>query len=310
MINTNFCESNLDTMARMSDGMIDLTVTSPPYDGLRTYNGYSFPFEDIAKELYRVTKDGGVVVWVVGDATVKGSESGTSFKQALYFMQCGFNLHDTMIWHKPNCFNFGSNNCYRQSFEYMFVLSKGKPMTINMIKDFPAKSAGKILKGARKHSDGSRDIVPDFLVGDFKKRDNVWDVNLSSINNGHPAVFPEQLATDHILSWSNEGDLIYDPFMGSGTTAKMSILNGRNWIGSETSEDYCKIIEKRVSDMQKPNKITNSAGVTKELWNHQLWDLKNKFEASSAYIAWKGADMGKNVDLFLSEHGYKIEKLI
>lgn len=144
------------------------------------------------------------MVWVVGDATVKGSETGTSFRQALYFKEIGFNLHDTMIWHKPNCFNFGSNNCYRNSFEYMFVFSKGTPKNISLIKDCPAKSAGKTLKGARKHSSGVRDKVPDFVVGEYKKRDNVWDINVKSENNGHPAVFPEKLAEDHILSWSNE----------------------------------------------------------------------------------------------------------
>ena len=63
----------------------------------------------------------------------------------------------------------------------------------------------------------------------------------------HPAIYPEQLVEDHILSWSNENDLIYDPFMGSGTTAKMAILNKRNWIGSEISKEYCDIITRRLN---------------------------------------------------------------
>ena len=197
--------------------------------------------------MYRVTKQGGVVVWVVGDATVKGSETGTSFKQALYFKEIGFNLHDTMIWHKPNCFNFGSNNCYRNSFEYMFIFSKGTPKSINLIKDVRTKSEGKLLKGARKHSGGERDIVPDFTVGEYKKRDNVWDINVKSENNGHPAVFPEKLAEDHILSWSNIGDTILDPMAGSGTTLKMAKKNNRNYIGIEISQEYIDIINKRLS---------------------------------------------------------------
>lgn len=237
----------LEVMKSFDDNSIDLTVTSPPYDNLRTYNGYSFDFEGIAKELYRVTKQGGVVVWVVGDATIKGSETGTSFKQALYFKEIGFNLHDTMIWHKPNCFNFGSNACYRNSFEYMFVLSKGRIKTINLIKDTPTKSNGKVSKGARKHSNGVRDIVPDFTVGELKKRDNVWDINVKSENNGHPAVFPEKLALDHILSWSNEGDTILDPMAGSGTTLKMAKKNNRKYIGIEISQEYIEIINKRLS---------------------------------------------------------------
>ena len=240
----------LEVLKTFEDGCIDLTVTSPPYDNLRTYNGYTFNFEGIAKELYRVTKQGGVVVWVVGDATINGSETGTSFRQALHFMDCGFNLHDTMIWFKPNCFNFGSNNCYKQSFEYMFVFSKGKPKTINLIKDIPNASAGKVMKGGRIHPDGSRDIVPNFVGSEYKRRFNVWSINVSAKTYGHPAVFPEQLAHDHILSWSNEGDAVLDPFMGSGTTCKMAQANNRNFIGIEISPEYCKIAEKRLR--QKP----------------------------------------------------------
>lgn len=236
----------LMAMKEIPDKSIDMILTSPPYDNLRDYKGYTFDFEGIAKEIYRVLKDGGVCVWVVGDATIKGSETGTSFKQALYFKEIGFNLHDTMIWHKPNCFNFGSNNCYRNSFEYMFIFSKETPKKINLIKDIPTKSAGEVLKGARKHPNGNRDIVPDFIVGEYKKRDNVWDINVKSENNNHPAIFPEKLAEDHILSWSNEGDIILDPMCGSGTTLKMAKINNRNYIGIEISKEYCEISRQRL----------------------------------------------------------------
>lgn len=241
VLNKIYNEDCLKTMARMPDNFIDLTVTSPPYDSLKKYDGYSFQFKEIAQELYRVTKKGGVVVWVVNDETKKGDESGTSFRQALYFKEIGFNLHDTMIWHKPNSFNFGSNACYRQSFEYMFVFAKGKIKTVNLIKDVPTKMAGKTAKGARKHRDGGRDTdVPDFVVPDMKRRDNVWGILVAQERGyKHPAIFPEELASDHIISWSNPGELVYDPFMGSGTTAKMAILNERNFIGSEISSEYC-----------------------------------------------------------------------
>ena len=248
-INKVYNQKSEEFLKECPDNFFDLTVTSPPYDNLKKYNGYSFPFEEITKELYRTMKVGGVVVWVVNDSTKNGNESLTSFKQALYFQKIGFNVHDTMIWYKKNCFNFGSNNCYRNSFEYMFIFSKGTPKTINLIKDIPTKHAGEILKGARKHSDGKRDKVPDFLVGNFKKRDNIWRINVSSENNGHPAVFPEQIANDHIISWSNEGDLILDPFAGSGTTLKMAKINKRNYIGVEISKEYCKIIEERLKNI-------------------------------------------------------------
>lgn len=250
------CGDCLEIMKTIPDNSVDLTVTSPPYDNLRVYNGnieqWNFEkFKEIARELYRVTADGGVVVWIVADATIRGSETGTSFRQALWFIECGFNLHDTMIWFKPNCFNFGSNNGYKQSFEYMFVFSKGKPKAINLIKDVPAKNAGKVQKGARKHADGTRDSVPNFVCAEFKRRYNVWSINVESNNHGHPAVFPEKLATDHIISWSNEGDTVLDCFMGSGTTGKMAVLNNRKFIGIELDKKYFEIAKSRIEVVQE-----------------------------------------------------------
>ena len=240
----------VEGMKGLPDGFVDLTVTSPPYDNLRTYKGFTWDFESVAKELFRVTKDGGVVVWIVNDATIDGSETGTSFRQALYFKEIGFNLHDTMIWHKSNCFNFGSNYCYRQSFEYMFILSKGRPKSINFIRDVKAKCGGESFNVVRHTSDGVRHVGEEFaLIDEYKKRENVWDITAATVNNGHPAVFPEQLANDHIISWSNEGDIVLDPFMGSGTTAKMALLNNRKFIGFELAEEYWKIANGRVEDI-------------------------------------------------------------
>ena len=257
-INKNYNESNLETMARMPDNFIDLVVTSPPYDNLRTYNGYSFEFEKVAKELCRTIKQGGVIVWVVGDATEKGSETGTSFKQALYFMQCGLNLHDTMIYQKDNPPPVGGQNRYYQHFEYMFVFSKGGPKTFNPI----------IAERRNKYNDKRTERVKGFTRdkdGNFKKKlvvlqenvkiGNIWKYIVgggNSVEYGtkHPAAFPEKLVLDHITTWSNEGDLIYDPFMGSGTTALAAIKSNRNWIGSEISEEYCSIIEQRVRNAE------------------------------------------------------------
>lgn len=227
----------LDHMAAMPDGFVDLTVTSPPYDNLRTYNGYTFDFEPIARELYRVTKRGGVVVWVVGDATINGSETGTSFRQALYFKEIGFNLHDTMFYRKNSpAFpaKVGSNR-YSQVVEYMFVFAKGTP-SVSLLCDKRNKCAG------MTSFDGKIPPVPE-----FSPRDNVWEYT-TSFNDvtGHPAPFPEALAKDHILSWSNEGDLVYDPFMGSGTTAKAAHQLGRRWIGSEISAEYVALANKRL----------------------------------------------------------------
>ena len=253
-INKCYNENCLDTMARMPDNFVDLTVTSPPYDNLRTYNGYSFDFEAVAKELFRVAKQGGVVVWVVGDATIKGSETGTSFRQALFFKEIGFNLYDTMIYAKPPRGAVGNNKTYWQTFEYMFILAKGKPKTINLICDRKNKESRDGDNGTKRLKNGELLTVKRGGYSDFGRRTNIWEYvigkGLSTKDDfafKHPAIFPEQLANDHIISWSNEGDVVYDPFMGSGTTAKMAILNKRNWIGSEISEEYCKIIERRIT---------------------------------------------------------------
>ena len=241
-----FNESNLETMARMPDNFIDLTVTSPPYDNLRDYNGYSFVFESVAKELYRVTKQGGVVVWVVGDATVKGSETGTSFRQALFFKECGFNLHDTMIWYKPNAMPNVDKSRYCQSFEYMFVFSKGKPKTTNL-RMIPTKNAGKTIKRKTLQTQNCNKADREDKTKDTRIDFNVYTLNVGGKKEAeHPALFPEALANDHIISWSNENDLVYDPFAGSGTTGKMAILNKRKCIMSEISAEYCDIIKKRL----------------------------------------------------------------
>jgi DNA modification methylase len=248
-LNKIYCESNLETMARMPDDFIDLVVTSPPYDNLRTYNGYSFPFEDIAKELFRITKQGGVVVWIVADATINGSETGTSFKQALYFKECGFNLHDTMIYEK-DAISFPDKNRYQNSFEYMFVFSKKYPSVRNIINDRKNISFGRKVTGTNRIASGQTKKASCYgnNIKEFGARWNVWRINTDKGNNktGHPAMFPEKLASDHIISWSNEHDLVYDPFMGSGTTAKMALINNRKFIGSEISQEYVDLANKRL----------------------------------------------------------------
>jgi DNA modification methylase len=245
----------LERMKEIPDGSIDLTVTSPPYDNLRTYNGTlndwtQEKWQAIIRELFRVTKQGGVVVWVVGDATIKGSETGTSFRQALWAMECGFNLHDTMIWEKTGCGALGSQLCYGQNFEYMFVLSKGKPNAVNLICD-----RENVVKSGKVTVNSSLTADKKFTTRiverkPFGKRTNIWRIQPQQ-KTDHPAPFPEALARDHILSWSNEGDTVFDPFLGSGTTGKMAILHGRNFIGIERVEKYFDIACKRIEDAQR-----------------------------------------------------------
>ena len=245
---------------------IDVTVTSPPYDNLRTYNNSSTwgwaEFAAIAAGLWRVTKPGGVVVWVVGDATIKGSETGSSFKQALFFKECGFNLHDTMIYQtdKPPI----NDNRYVQNFEYMFVFSKGKPSSVSLLR-VPCKKA----KSKTTRYTGQRDKEGNFIRKQKRKtnatrpKKNIWYIYSGrgagdKLSEKHPAKFPEQLANDHIISWSNEGDTVFDPFMGSGTTGKMAKILNRDFIGIEIDKEYFEIAKQRIEGTQYNQQINRT----------------------------------------------------
>ena len=242
----------IEKMKLISDGLVDLTVTSPPYDNLRTYNDSLQWNEDIWKEvlqeLYRVTKKGGVVVWVVADATLKGSETGTSFKQALYAIECGFNLHDTMIWKKTNPLPLNSKR-YEPSFEYMFVFSKSAVKKWNPIKE-PSKHAGKKAAGSQIAKDGTRKEKwgNGREVKKMKVLHNVWETSVGGGKTGHPAPFPMKLAEDHITSWSNPGDIVLDPFLGSGTTGVACKNLDRKFIGIERDETYFKLASDRINE--------------------------------------------------------------
>lgn len=251
----------LDKMAGFASGSVDLTVTSPPYDNLRTYNDSlndwtEAKWQTVIAQLYRVTKQGGVVVWIVADATINGSETGTSFRQALHAMACGFRLHDTMIWDKIAVGAKGSNRAYWQAFEYMFVWTKGAVACFSPIRDRENATAGRRgggglnrrANGSLRRDNGSVASRVDEVTPQFSARTNVWSLGGKAECSNHPATFPEALARDHILSWSNEGETVLDPFMGSGTTGKMALLHGRKFVGIERDASYFEIARKRITD--------------------------------------------------------------
>ena len=252
-----YCGDSAVMLAALPDGCIDLTVTSPPYDNLRVYHGFSWDFDAIATQLYRVTKPGGVVVWVVGDATVNGSETGSSFRQALGFMGVGFNLHDTMIYRKTK--PPMNDRRYQDNFEYMFILSRGRPRVFNPILEKRKWVDNRRVKSFHREADGS-----GFRTNKRENREMVIPVNVWEYNAGggqsasdnlaydHPAIFPEALARDHIISWSNPGDIVLDPFAGSGTTAKMSKVLSRHWLGFDISQEYVDIARRRVAAANVP----------------------------------------------------------
>lgn len=251
-LNHLYTDDCVSFMKKMDDCFVDLTVTSPPYDKLRDYNGFSFDCMAVAQELYRITKPGGVVVWVVGDAIVKGNKTLTSFRQALLFQSVGFNVHDVMIYKKKNT-PFMRSNAYTNCFEFMFVFSKGSPKTFNPIKE-PTVRNGMEMLVCNKKADGINRKVLKELKKE-KTRNNIWEYAVGlggstkdKIAFKHPAIFPEKLAREHILSWSNVGNLVFDPFVGSGTTCKMAKVLQRDFIGCDISREYIDIAKQRVND--------------------------------------------------------------
>jgi site-specific DNA-methyltransferase (adenine-specific) len=245
----------VDGMRKLDDDSIDCVVTSPPYDTMRTYggvgDGWNFDkFKDVAKEIARVLKPGGVCVWVVNDETIDGTESGTSFRQALYFKdECGLNIHDTMIWEKTCSGCLGSTNCYLQNFEYMFVFSKGAIKTFNPIEDRKnvAKPHKNTTNGGLVDGKGKQRAV---ITKEYGRRTNIWQINQQQ-NSDHPAPFPDHLAESHVISWTNEGDVVLDPFMGSATTAVAAHKHKRHFIGFELNKEYYDKACKRIDNEQR-----------------------------------------------------------
>jgi site-specific DNA-methyltransferase (adenine-specific) len=262
-----YCAECSKAMEQMPDECIDLTVTSPPYDKQRKYKGFTFDFEPIAKQLYRVTKKGGVVVWIVNDMTKDGCESLTSFKQAVFFVeQCGFKQYDTMIYGKKNYVPL-THRRYEQAFEYMFVLSKGIPKTFNPIM-IPTVDPGHLRsakfaitrnnataqeKGHAMRHGKNRKEDETYRTGNEKQKSNIWYFtvgNTDGLSSGHPAVLPEKLAYDHIISWSNPGDLVFDPMCGSGTVPKKAIQAHRHYLGFDIAQEYVDLSKRRIAEVQ------------------------------------------------------------
>jgi site-specific DNA-methyltransferase (adenine-specific) len=260
--NTILNEDCVTGLAKLDENSIDLVVTSPPYDGLRDYKGFTFEFPKIVKGLFRVLKQGGVVVWVVADATIKGSETGTSFKQALGFLDAGFNLHDTMIFRKKNPIPQIYRKRYNNEFEYMFVFSKGVVNTHNSIM-VPCLHAGLELGSTTYKNYSKKEQTRTKMANPVKAekvKGNVWEYVVGKNKEDqeakdHPAPFPAQLARDHIMSWSNVGDTVLDPMCGSGTTLRVAKELDRVYIGMDISEEYCKIAERRVANANQVDAI-------------------------------------------------------
>lgn len=260
-----------EVLKGLPDECIDLVITSPPYDDLRKYNGIGAmwnrdKFQSIADQLVRVLKPGGVIVWNVYDKTEKGTKSGTSLEQCLYFRDKGLNINDYMIWRKTNPLPVVKQPRYNPCFEFMFVLSKGKPKTFNPIQ-IPTKSGGKHYKSTAKNMGGENGRrMLDYHVNSYMTDYNVWNMpvapnkevyHIDGHEVKHPAVFPLQLPVRHVLTWSNPGDTVLDPFAGSGTTMVASKMHGRPCIGIELDKTYCEIIKQRLGGIGFGEELDN-----------------------------------------------------
>jgi len=243
----------VEVMTVWTAEIVNLVHTSPPYDALRHYHGYKFDVKGVAEQLYRVLKPGGLVVWIVADQTIKGSKTGSSHRHALAFRDCGFRLHSEMIYEK-NGIRYPDKVRYYDCFEYMFVFSKGRPKTVNLIRDRENSTAGQTQSWTERKRDGSlAKRAKKKIAAPFGVRRNIWSyytapqhIAPDNLWRSHPAVFPLQLAEDHIISWTRPGDIVLDPLCGSGQTLLAALINDRHYIGIDCSAEYCRLARERL----------------------------------------------------------------
>ncbi|MHC2069770.1 DNA-methyltransferase [Bremerella sp. T1] len=274
-IDSVVCGSSEEVLSSFPDSSIDLCVTSPPYDSLRNYNGYSFDSERVIRQLYRVLKPGGVVVWIIGDAVKNGSESGSSFEQFLQFKDQGFRIHDTMIYEKKGI-RYPDTKRYYQCFEYMTVFSKGSPKTVRQIRDRENLSAGNVNRYTRREKDGTlTKISRQTTTKKFGVRRNIWSYDTGIWHTApdnlwlsHPAVMPLRLAEDHISTWSNRGDVVLDVCCGSGQVCLASLIHDRRYIGIDCSAEYVDLANRRIDLYQRTldHDTLESIITLEELW--------------------------------------------
>ena len=249
----------------------DLILTSPPYDGMREYGGYSdaFDFDAVAAACVANLAPGGLLVWVVADQIVDGGDSGTSFRQALSFMGLGLTLHQPMIYQRWSLSGM-RKKAYYKDFEYMFVFSKGKLKTANILEDKRNLATGgrkaSKMSGLGRSGDNQNSYLglTGGIVPEYGRRGSVWYYNAGKYAGNlkgdldyqtlaeHPAIFPQRLARNHILSWTNPGDLVIDPMVGSGTTLRAAADFGRRAVGIEINPEYCDLIRQRLAQSVLP----------------------------------------------------------
>lgn len=266
VLNSIICGDAADILKRIPSDSIDLVVTSPPYDDLRNYNGYSVDLHIVGTQLYRVLKNGGIVAMVIQDSTKNYGKSLTSFRTIVDWCDnIGFKLFETCIYHKNGTEGAWWKNRFRVDHEYMPIFLKGdKPQYFNKEPlKIPSKHGGKVMSGSgNRRTDGTTTPIVRREINPMKCRGTVWDYLMAGDKNPlkrkHPAVFPDKIPFDFIQCFCPEEGVVLDPFVGCGSTAVMAKVLDRNYIGIDISKEYCDLAEERIKkDVPKCQKLKN-----------------------------------------------------
>lgn len=243
-----------EILPTIRESSVDLTVFSPPYDGLRDYKGKpSFDMAVLGREILRVTKEGGVCCMVIQDATKNGAKSLTSFRTACLFADLGWRLFECCIYSRAGVPGAWWTKRFRVDHEYIFIFTRGDGLPRRFDKTslmVESKYAGITAGGTKRTTKGDFVAIKKTVISPLKCRGTIWHYAASNTERNktkseHPATYPDSLARDIISCFSKEGDLVLDPMMGSGTTGIASVNMGRRFLGIEISVQYMEIAKRR-----------------------------------------------------------------
>ncbi len=255
-LNKIICGDCVEVLKSIPDNSIDLVVTSPPYDGIRKYNGFSFNLHSTGKELFRVLKDGGIIAMVIQDQTKNFGKSLTSFKTIIDWCEnVGFKLFETIIYKKHGAEGAWWTKRFRVDHEYIPIFLKGeRPAYFNKEPlKIPSKHGGKTMTGcATRLTNGKTLKSKRVFINPMKCRGTLWDYTTcgdgTRLKHQHPATFPDKIPVDFIRCFCPKNGIVLDPFIGSGTTALAAIQLNRNYIGIDISKEYCELAKKRIRE--------------------------------------------------------------
>lgn len=262
-LNEIYCIDCVEGMKKIPDNSVDIVVTSPPYDGIRDYNGFNFDLHETGRGLIRILKEGGIVAMVIQDQTKNFGKTLTSFKTIIDWCDnIGFKLFECVIYRKHGSEGAWWTNRFRVDHEYMPIFLKGeKPQYFNKENlKVPSIHGGKVMTGSgSRRTDGKTNARVTRPINTMKCRGTIWNYLMAGdkdpIKRQHPAPFPDQIPLDFIECFCPPGGVVLDPFMGSGSTAVAAKKLNRKYIGFDTSEEYIKIAHARLRNTETQLKV-------------------------------------------------------